>query len=312
MGSASVPGFSVIICTYNRADRLPRSIGSVLAQTFADFEIVVVDDGSTDETRRVVSSARDPRVQYVHRENGGISRARNTGVERARGRYVVFLDDDDEALPEWLERLDAALDGGRVAAVSCGMVVERPGEMFALLPKPMGPVFDDRVGLFRSGSFAVRRDAYLEAGGFAEDLQCSHQTEFALRLLPLCTARGWPVRAVQEPLVRWNQEAPEQRTEAAPEKLLSGTKYVLAKHRERLARSRPLLANHYSIAGVAAARTGDYAEARRLLARAVRAEPGALRRYARLLCAVFPPLARKVWRSASFGRGPVSEGEGLN
>ena len=86
---------SVVVCTYNRAELLPGAIRSVLDQSYEGFEVVVVDDGSTDSTADVVARVGDPRVGYVRQENQGLSVARNTGVAHASGRYVVFLDDDD-------------------------------------------------------------------------------------------------------------------------------------------------------------------------------------------------------------------------
>src|SRR5690606_32151686 len=92
-----------IVCTYNRAHLLGRAIRSVLAQTDPDFELLLVDDHSSDETASVVSEFADDRIVYIRRQdNGGSSSARNTGIKRAQGRYIAFLDDDDEYLPEFL------------------------------------------------------------------------------------------------------------------------------------------------------------------------------------------------------------------
>lgn len=95
--------FSVIIPAYNAAPYIQHSINSVLAQTVTDFEIVVVDDGSTDDTKVVVSSITDPRIRYVYQENGGVSAARNTGIQNANGDYICFLDADDLWKPHHLE-----------------------------------------------------------------------------------------------------------------------------------------------------------------------------------------------------------------
>ncbi len=81
------PRVSVILPTYNRAGYLREAIDSVLAQTFQDFEIVVVDDGSSDETAQVVAGCRDGRIVYLHQENSGRSAARNCGLAQARGGY---------------------------------------------------------------------------------------------------------------------------------------------------------------------------------------------------------------------------------
>jgi len=92
---------SVIIPTYNRAEYVTQAIDSVLAQTYADYEIIVVDDGSTDNTKDVLLPYMD-RIRYIYQENAGASAARNTGIKAAKGDWIAFLDSDDEWLPEKL------------------------------------------------------------------------------------------------------------------------------------------------------------------------------------------------------------------
>lgn len=101
METPSLPLVSVVIPSYNRAARVPRAIDSALAQTGATMEVLVVDDGSTDDTRAVVAAryGADPRVRYLARANGGVSAARNTGLRAARGEFIALLDSDDT----WLE-----------------------------------------------------------------------------------------------------------------------------------------------------------------------------------------------------------------
>ena len=100
-----MPKVSVIIPTYNRAKLIGRAINSVLVQTFKDFEIIVVDDASTDNTRQVVKRIKDKRIILIsHQENKGGSAARNTGIKTAIGEYIAFLDDDDEWIPTKLEK----------------------------------------------------------------------------------------------------------------------------------------------------------------------------------------------------------------
>src|SRR3972149_1034912 len=98
------PLVSVVIPSYNRADMLRRAIRSVLAQTFTDFELIVVDDGSTDNTVNPVEEFSDSRVRFMRRSvNEGAARARNMGVELSCGEWIAFLDSDDEWLPRRLE-----------------------------------------------------------------------------------------------------------------------------------------------------------------------------------------------------------------
>jgi glycosyltransferase involved in cell wall biosynthesis len=96
---------SIIVPTYNRAYCLPRTIDSVLSQTYSTFELVIVDDGSTDETRALVTgmAAHDDRIRYLYQPNAGVSAARNCGLRAARGDYIALLDSDDVWKPWKLE-----------------------------------------------------------------------------------------------------------------------------------------------------------------------------------------------------------------
>jgi glycosyltransferase involved in cell wall biosynthesis len=105
-----MPLFSVVIPTFNRANLLRRAIDSVLAQTIDDFEIIVVDDGSTDNTLEVVNGLGDPRIRLISlTRNQGAAAARNAGIVAARGELISLLDSDDEYLPLFLERTRATL-----------------------------------------------------------------------------------------------------------------------------------------------------------------------------------------------------------
>src|SRR3989344_7750625 len=98
---------SVIIPTYNRASLLSRAIESVMNQTFKDFELIIVDDGSIDNTRDMVERFRrmDARVKYLRQENSGTPASPlNIGIKNSQGEYLAFLDDDDEWLPQKLEK----------------------------------------------------------------------------------------------------------------------------------------------------------------------------------------------------------------
>lgn len=107
--------FSVILCNYNYAQFLAEAIEGVLRQTFTDFELIVVDDGSTDASRDIISSCRDKRLVAIFQENGGQAAAFNCGFEASRGRYVAFLDSDDVWYPQKLQATHEAFRDGVVA-----------------------------------------------------------------------------------------------------------------------------------------------------------------------------------------------------
>ena len=109
MNSVSAPAFSVVIPTYNRSDLIGLTLESVLCQEFTDFEVLVVDDGSRDPTAEIVARYPDQRLRYLPKENAERGAARNYGLARARGKYVLFLDSDDLLHPNHLSTLYAAI-----------------------------------------------------------------------------------------------------------------------------------------------------------------------------------------------------------
>ena len=196
-----------------------------------------------------------------------------------------------------------ALDGGRHVVGSCGERIADDGgqPIRDRRPGPLGPAFAHLSGWFVPGAFTVRRDAYEAAGGFVPGLEHLHHTEFALRLGPVCAARGWTAGTVDDPLVQRHVHDPGTGRHGA-EKLLAGTRYLMAHHRDRLARDPRVLALYASAGGVAAVRAGEHAEARRLLRMSCRVQPRSWRHWARLALATAPPLADRVWRSRRYRR----------
>jgi len=102
---SGIPAISVVIPLYNKEREVNRAIKSVLNQTVKDFELIVVNDGSTDRSAEVVHALNDPRIRIINQENGGVSAARNRGVKEARSELVAFLDADDEWKPHFLETI---------------------------------------------------------------------------------------------------------------------------------------------------------------------------------------------------------------
>ena len=141
------PLFSVVLPVYNRANLLGDALRSVLAQTEQDFEIVVVDDGSTDNPSRVVEAIGDPRIEFVRHENRGGGAARNTGIDKARGRFVAFLDSDDRFLPHHLATMRRLLESAPGAAGYARILVDR-GEGRVILKPPRAIREDEDMAIY--------------------------------------------------------------------------------------------------------------------------------------------------------------------
>src|SRR5580658_9964752 len=145
-----MPLFSVIIPTFNRAHLCRAAVESVLKQTLRDFELIVVDDGSTDGTPEALADYGDS-IRLLRQENQGQSVARNTGLSAAKGEYVAFLDSDDQWFPWTLQTFARAVHEGRKPAIVAGRSVSFWDELpaFKLLPNSFDISFvDDALGFF--------------------------------------------------------------------------------------------------------------------------------------------------------------------
>ncbi len=177
--ASAVPLFSVVIPTYNRAAIIGKAVESVLAQTCRDFEIVVVDNGGSDNTKQVLEQYRNPSIRYHwQRGTGGPAGPRNTGIRLARGTYVAFLDSDDWWYPEKLAKVKQALDAHPGAALIHHPVdvIMRSTMKPVYTTKAKGPAvfsaYEDLLiedNYIATSSAVVLRSAVLDLGGFRED-----------------------------------------------------------------------------------------------------------------------------------------------
>jgi glycosyltransferase involved in cell wall biosynthesis len=193
------PRVTVVITTYNRAELLPRAVASVLAQTMPDFELLVVDDGSTDDTVAVLARVDDPRLHTLPRAHHGVSDSRNAALAVARAPWVAFLDDDNEWKPGYLEHQLRLADAHPEAGVvyCTGELVGDAGGVWP--PRtPSGQVFDDLCTPWGPlvSAVMVRRSLLVELGGFSRALEVFEDRDLLLRL-----SLSTPFAASPEPLV---------------------------------------------------------------------------------------------------------------
>ena len=176
-----MPTVSVIIPTYNRASLLPRAIHSVLNQTYQDFEVIIVDDCSTDNTEQVVASYKDSRILYIclDQNSGSSAKPRNIGLKQATGKYIALLDSDDEWLPENLEKqvTKFSLVSKEVGVVYCGLLMIPqngiPTISHPILKGSLWPLMLERCYTSVSSSL-IKKECFDRAGLFDETSLVPH------------------------------------------------------------------------------------------------------------------------------------------
>jgi glycosyltransferase involved in cell wall biosynthesis len=153
---------SVIMATFNRVDTLQRAIDSVLRQTYPDWELVIVDDGSTDTTARVLERVEDPRI-HVHRHgrNRGMHAAKNTGLDNMTGEWFTTLDSDDEMVPEALEVMAEWAERTEATAISCNCLDTSTGRFSGTGPSGDGWLSPEQTAKCRGDFWGMTRTSLL-------------------------------------------------------------------------------------------------------------------------------------------------------
>jgi glycosyltransferase involved in cell wall biosynthesis len=272
---ASGPIASVVVPTYNRADLVLRAVASVQRQSLEQWELLVIDDASTDDTQTRVEKLDDPRIEYVRRGvNGGVATAQNTGLDRAAGRYVLFLHSDDELLPACLRRLCDLLDHApsTIGGIEAGLEVVEPDTTVRRRPYLEGA--DARALLaFQSGvhiSTLLLRREVAAAIRFDEHLRGVEDRDFCVRLL-----RRSSVAFEPDPLVRIHRTA----TRLTSQSKAPIYEYLLSKHHDEIVASPAMHGSWWFGISREYARAGELDRARAAMQRAVRIKPSRIRRW---------------------------------
>jgi len=281
------PKVSVVIPTYNRADKVRKTVESVLAQSFTDLEIIVVDDGSSDETRETLEHAFGDRIRYYFQSNRGVSTARNKGIEEARGEWIAFLDSDDLWVKEKLEYQLDALARFSPQCDACYTdvrLLNHPETRTLFQMAGPGRRHEGTMGVNRDvlevlinpggggmlvciSSLIARADAVRKAGGFDPNLGFYADSEFMFRLAMLV----------------WFDRSPAETRHVGTSKEWDKLEFILQENRIRLEKFlrvsdnmpakvqrliRTTLGSVYSGLANCHLETGDYQKARKAIASA--------------------------------------------
>lgn len=285
------PALSIIIPAYNREATILPAVASVLTQTFSDFELIVVDDGSTDATVAVLETLDDPRLKVLPQtENRGVSAARNIGIAAASAPWIAFQDSDDEWMPDKLEAQMARIAemGPACIGAYCGMAVIRtPDRALAkgtrthvrymppdYVTEPEGDIRKPlaHINLISTQTLIARTDILEQLGGFDEALPALVDWDLVLRMAPLGT-----FAFVDRPLVH-QYFSENSITRSQKKRTLAHTR-VLEKNHALFAPYPGHLAYNYRALSGNYRQTGQPREALVWMKRAIALEPGRLKNY---------------------------------
>jgi len=297
-----MPAVSVIIPTFNRADLLPKAVRSVLAQTYQDLEIVVIDDASADCTTSVVQRMNDPRIRYVrHERNRGIAAARNTGVANATGRFLAFLDDDDEWLPRKLELQVGILAGsprsiGAVYSAFEQVDMATGRRIGVVRPAKSGHILNElclKNWIGTASTVCLKRECLEEAGPFDEKVTFGEEYDMWIRI-----AHHYDFKYIDEILVRYGVHPVQLSTNY--QAIIGGLREQLQKHHDFFALDPGNYSRRFANLGVLYCYVGEIARGRQAFRSGIRATPLAAKLYAYLALSMLGP---RVFRSVQGPRG---------
>lgn len=230
---------SIITPTYNRHDLVQTTIKSIQAQSFKDWELILVDDGSTDNTEEAIQYLlADSRIRYYKKKNTGQADSLNVGVGYAKGEFIVFLDSDDEAYPDWLETATSNLKNdtgflcvGAVRKLLDGTMLDEPIDGIEL--------YGEKIKVkFTCGSLFIRRTVFQAIGGYDSTLKANIQTDLGLRLIAQIRKEGLQIVNVDKALVQINIHAGERIRTNWHKKSEGGIQF-LEKHYDFMSESNP-------------------------------------------------------------------------
>lgn len=191
---------SFIIPTYNRAHTISLSIESIINQTNHNWELIIVDDGSQDETEKYIEPfLKDSRIKYSYQQNQGVSAARNHGGDLAKGEYLIFLDSDDIINQNLLEQLNT--NSYNFFDLICWEVQKTlPTEIEIIKARNLGPLFNNRTANFLAGSFCCKKELFWKIGGYDTDITFGENYELGIRI---CNFKNLKIKLIDKGLLEY-------------------------------------------------------------------------------------------------------------
>ena len=284
-----LPIVSVIIPTYNRAHLIDKAINSVLSQTYQDYEIIIVDDASTDNTKEVVKDFTDSRISYIfHTNNLDISAARNSGIKASQGKYIALLDSDDEWLPE---KLDKQINKFEKESLKIGVIytgsyyIDEKGNQIRKVHVPIkeGYIYED---LLRAGGYLclsstlIKRECFKKVGLFDENLPPCEDLDMWIRI-----AKYYKFSYIKDLLVATRIHNNQITNDS--EALIEGIKKIQVKYNKELGKRPYSNSIRYFHLGNKLCHLRKRKEGQKYFIKAISIYPFCIKYYVYLLCSIF-------------------------
>lgn len=292
---SAFPFFSIIIPTYNRAHILPKAIDSVLTQSFHDFEIIVVDDGSTDETKQMIERFDSKKIKYNHQFNAGVCMARNNGAKLAFGEYLIFLDSDDWLLKDTLQMFYDSTQIKPLTNLVMGTINWFDSNDKRI--RTVNPFYgNNRLAQGLTGSFAIRSELFQQIGEYDFNLTYSENSDLFLRLNNSNFVTRENVALVNSGGVAIREEDTASRLHRYSKKKYDSVKYFLEKHQLFFETSKKDFINFKRIHAITALQNDKFEEAANCLLEIINKVPFSLKsRIHYYFIWLFPGIAKKYY-----------------
>lgn len=288
-----MPFFSIIIPTYNRAYIITKAIESVLTQSYQDFEIIIVDDGSEDNTKEFLYRYLLEKVHYAYQKNSGVCAARNHGARLAQGRYLIFLDSDDRLSENCLTTYWEALKEGQYKLVLGVLYFYNASNEKVRETNPVKRGDHYSQGL--SGSFAIAQPVFAALGGFDEQLTFAENSDLFLRMRLQHHVEKQEVAITHQAGVCISEEDSTRRRNRYSLRKYQSVTYFLQKHRDFFQRSAKDFINFQRVLAFSALHNGLNTEARAALWAIIVRHPFSFKSYFQYLLFLMPQVARKYY-----------------
>ena len=278
------PLITIITPTYNREVMVQTTIQSVINQTFRNWELIIIDDGSTDNTETVVKKyLDDPRISYFKKTNTGQPDSLNVASRHAKGEFITFLDSDDEAFPQWLETVSQQMN--EATGILCNGAVRKLMDGTLIHEEPKETlIFGRTVKLkFTCGSLFIRRSVFCEVGGYDPEMKSNIQTDLGYRLLAHLKNTNYDLLSIDQSLVQLNIHDGE-RIRTNWTKVKEGGLQLIRKHYDIIKNSGPEeISNMYMVVAFSNYKLKKRGEAMRFALKAIRHSPLQWKNYLKCL-----------------------------